>query len=82
MKLRALIAVASILAFVSGPVLARHCPQDMKKIDAALATNPKLSDADMKEVKRLRAEGEKLHKEGKHPESEKTLAKAMKLLKI
>jgi hypothetical protein len=54
----------------------------MKKIDAALATNPKLSDADMKEVKRLRAEGEKLHKEGKHPESEKTLAKAMKLLKI
>jgi hypothetical protein len=82
MKLRTLIAVASMLAVVSTPVLARHCPQDMKKIDAALAANPKLSDADLKEVKRLRAEGEKLHNQGNHPQSEETLAKAMKLLKI
>lgn len=82
MKLRILIGVASILAVVSGPVLARHCPEDMKKIDAALASGPKLSDAARKEVKRLRAEGEKLHKEGKHPRSEETLAKAMKILKI
>lgn len=82
MKFRVLLAVAGILAFVSGPVSARHCPLDMKKIDAALAANPKLSDAELKEVKRLRAAGEKLHNEGKHPQSEETLAKAMKILKI
>ena len=82
MKLRVLVATASVLALISGPVLARHCPADMKKIDAALAKNPKLSEADMKEVKRLRAEGEKLHNDGKHPQSEETLAKAMKMLGI
>lgn len=82
MKLRLVVAVASLLAVMSGPTFARHCPADMQKIDAALAKNPKLSEADMKEVKRLRAEGEKLHKEGKHPQSEETLAKAMKILKI
>ena len=53
-----------------------------KKIDAALAKNPSLSAAQMAEVKKLRAEGEKLHKAGKHQESVDTLAKAMKILKI
>jgi hypothetical protein len=36
----------------------------------------------MAEVKKLRADGEALHKAGKHQESVDTLAKAMKLLKI
>jgi hypothetical protein len=54
----------------------------MAKIDAALAKNPQLSAADMAEVKKLRAEGEALHKAGKHQESVDTLAKAMKLVKI
>jgi hypothetical protein len=36
----------------------------------------------MTEVKKLRAEGETLHKAGKHQESVDTLAKAMKLLSI
>jgi hypothetical protein len=81
MKVHALI-VATALALISAPALARHCPADMKKIDKALSANPKLSDAEMKEVKKLRAEGEELHKAGKHPESEAKLAKAMKMLKI
>ncbi len=55
---------------------------DMAKIDAALAQNPRLSAAELAEVKRLRAQGEMLHKAGKHQESVDTLAKAMKMLKI
>jgi hypothetical protein len=54
----------------------------MKVVDAKLATSPKLSDADMAKVKQLRADGEKLHKEGKHTESMKALADAKKLLGV
>jgi hypothetical protein len=81
MKLRVL-AAAAALAVVSSTAFAFHCPADMKKIDAALAAKPQLSAADMTEVKRLRAEGETLHKQGKHQESVDTLAKAMKMLNI
>jgi hypothetical protein len=77
--LKSLIAIA---ALVAAPAFAFHCPADMAKIDAALAKNPQLSAADMAEVKKLRANGEALHKAGKHQESVDTLAKAMKLLKI
>jgi len=80
MKLRSALGIA-LLAF-STSVLAFHCPADMKKIDAALAKNPQLTQAQMAEVKKLRAEGEALHKAGKHQESVDTLAKAMKILKI
>jgi len=75
-----LIAVA--LAFAAGTALAYHCPADMKAIDAKLATNPKLSEADAAKVKQLRAEGEVLHKAGKHDESVKALGEAMKILAI
>ena len=67
---------------VSGSVLAFHCPADMKKIDEALAKNPKLSSAQLAEVKKQRADGEALHKAGKHQESVDTLAKAMKTLNV
>lgn len=68
--------------FVSTSALAFHCPSDMKKIDEALAKNPKLTVEQMSEVKNLRAEGETLHKAGKHQESVDTLSKAMKILGI
>ncbi len=80
MKLRATVAAA--LFAVSSAAFAFHCPADMKKIDEALAANPKLSEAQMAEVKKYRAEGEALHKAGKHQESVDTLAKAMKILNI
>lgn len=67
---------------ISTSALAFHCPVDMKKIDAALATNPKLTSEQMSEVKKLRVDGETLHKAGKHQESVDTLAKAMKILAI
>ena len=76
------LAIATALMFASGAALASHCPKDMKAIDEALAKNPKLSEAQMKEVKDLRAQGEKEHKDGKHADSEKSLHKAMGILKI
>jgi hypothetical protein len=67
---------------ISASALAFHCPADMKKIDDALAANPKLSAEQLSEVKKLRTEGESLHKANKHQESVDTLVKAMKILGI
>ncbi|HEX6945626.1 MAG TPA: hypothetical protein VF196_05490 [Casimicrobiaceae bacterium] len=80
MRKSALLAAATF--FVAGSALAFHCPADMKKIDEALAKNPKLSAAQLDEVKKQRAEGEVLHKAGKHQEAVDTLAKAMKTLDV
>lgn len=76
------IALTLAMLALSGAAWAAHCPADMKKIDAALATNPQLSSEQMTEVKSLRAQGEELHKAGKHGESVETLAKAMQILGI
>jgi hypothetical protein len=77
---RILVTAAAIL--FSSAALAFHCPADMKKIDEALAKNPKLSAEQMADVKKYRSEGEALHKAGKHQESVDTLAKAMKILNV
>lgn len=80
MKLRSII-VAMSLALASGVAFAGACPKEMKAIDAALPT-AKLSDAQMSEVKKLRADGEQFHKDGKHSESMAALGKAKKILGI
>ncbi len=80
MKLRAFLAAGALLA--SSAAFAFQCPGDMKKIDEALAKNPKLSAEQMADVKKLRADGEASHKAGKHQESVDTLAKAMKILGV
>lgn len=81
MAIRQLVLAAG-LALASSMALANHCPKDMKAIDAAMAKNPALSEQEMKDVKAFRAEGETLHKAGKHKESVETLSKAMKILKM
>jgi hypothetical protein len=73
--------VAASLALASSTAFAFHCPQDMTKIDAAMG-KAKLSDGQMAEVKKYRAEGEALHKADKHQESVDILAKAMKIMGI
>jgi len=80
MKLSSVLLAAS-LAFASSAAFAFHCPKDMKAIDAALP-NAKISSAQMAEVKKYRAEGERLHKAGMHQQSVDTLAKAKKILGI
>jgi hypothetical protein len=74
--------VSAIALFASSAALAFHCPADMKKIDAALSAGPKVSAEQLTEAKKLRAEGETLHKAGKHQESVDTLAKAMAILGV
>jgi hypothetical protein len=81
MKTR-LAALFGALMLASASAFAFHCPADMKKIDEALAKNPKLSAEQMADVKKYRADGETLHKAGKHQESVDTLGKAMKILGI
>jgi hypothetical protein len=77
--LAAAFALASSIA--SFPILAGNCPVQMKAIDAALPKG-KLDAKQAAEVKQLRADGEKFHKEGKHAESMAALGKAKKILGI
>jgi len=80
--MKRMFALATALLFAAGTAFAFHCPVDMKAIDAALAKKPKLSEAQMKEVTKLRADGEAFHKAGKHQEAVDSLGKAMKILDI
>jgi hypothetical protein len=81
MKFRTIL-VASVFALTSSVAYAFSCPTHMKAIDAALAKNLTLTSAQMADVKKYRADGEKLHKDGKHTESLEALAKAEKILGI
>ena len=74
--------LAALLSTACGLAMAHNCPNEMKAIDAKLATSPKLADADAAKVKTLRAEGEAAHKAGKHDDSMKALGEAKKLLGI
>ena len=69
------------LLLASTGAFAHNCPNEWKAIDAAIPGS-KLPSAQVDEVKKLRAEGEKLHKEGKHSESMAALGKAKKALGI
>ena len=73
-----------LLSLVAGSSLAfaNGCPGEMKAIDAKLATNPKMSEADAAQVKKLRADGEAAHKAGKHDDSMRLLSEAKKKLAI
>lgn len=74
------VLLASALALAAGSAFAHNCPNEMKAIDAKLATSPKLADADAAKVKQLRADGEAAHKAGKHDDSMNALGEAKKIL--
>lgn len=75
------IALSLALAFCASTAFAHSCPKEMRAIDDALP-KAKLDAAKTEEVKKLRAEGEKLHKEGKHDASMASLGKAKSILGI
>jgi hypothetical protein len=75
------LALTVALAVVTSTAFAHSCPKEMRAIDAALPSS-KLGAAQADEVKKLRADGEKLHKEGKHDESMAALGKAKGILGI
>ena len=76
------LAAAALAAgvFAAGGAMAAQCPANIKAIDAALASNTQLSQAQKDEVMTLRNEGEQMHKDGKHAESMATLTKAKAIL--
>ena len=78
MFLRTIMAVA-VVAFLSTPALAAHCPLDVAAIDNAMS---KMSlDSDTKaQAQALRDEGLALHEAGQHKESVDKLAEAMRIL--
>ena len=72
--------LAVFLALATGMALAHNCPNEMKAIDAKLATKPKLAGDTVSKARFLRSDGEVYHKAGNHAESLKSLAEAKKLL--
>ena len=81
MKFHTLAAFA-VAALIATPALAGHCPKDVQAIDAALAENPPLSSEQQAEVKRLRDEGDRLHKAGQHGASLEALHQAMEIIEL
>jgi hypothetical protein len=75
------IALTAALVLASSIAFASNCPAEMKAIDAALP-KAKLDAKQSAEVKKLRADGERFHKEGKHGESMAALGKAKSILGI
>ncbi len=80
-KLRLALLAGGITLGLSAPAFAFQCPSEMAKIDEALQT-AELSEEQQQQVQELRAEGERLHEEGKHQESVDTLAQAKEILGI
>jgi hypothetical protein len=75
------LALAVALVLAAPFALAHNCPNEMKAIDAALP-KAKLDAKQAAEVKKLRADGEQLHKAGKHSESMAALGKAKGILGV
>lgn len=76
--IKRILATAAVLTLVATPAFAFQGPKDMKAIDASLKAGK--GGGNMDKIKALRAEGEALHKAGKHKESMAKLAEAKKLL--
>lgn len=81
-KFFAAAAIATLITGGSSVAYAGSCPKDMKAIDSALSNQPKLSSMQLAKVSELRAEGEALHKAGKHKDSVKALHEAMRILGV
>jgi len=75
------LALFAAFALASSVAFASSCPKQMKAIDAAMS-KASLSTAKKGEVQKLRADGERLHKAGKHAESIDALNKAKAILGI
>jgi hypothetical protein len=75
-----LILMAATL--LAGTAWAHNCPNEMKAIDAKLATKPSMPRDALDKVAKLRKEGETMHSAGKHAESMKALGEAKKILGI
>jgi hypothetical protein len=73
------ICVAGAIALSSGFAMSHGFHVDAKEVAAALEVGEQPSVAYQVEVKRLRAESERLHRVGKHREAERVIEQAAKL---
>ena len=76
-----MLRTTSLALALAGPALARRCPMEIAAIDRALPT-AQLSAAEKQRVMELRNQGDAAHKAGNHPESERLLDEAKRMLKI
>jgi hypothetical protein len=72
--------LVTLLLVFSHAALAHNCPVLMKEIDAKLSSAQGVSQENMAKVKKLRSDGERFHKEGKHDDSMKALEQAKSIL--
>ena len=72
----------TILAFtlMSSAAMAQQCPEQLKKVDDAMAKNPKLPPEQVAEARKHRSTGERLLKEGKQEECMDAANKALLIL--
>ena len=75
-------AAVIVLAAVSTPAYAGHCPKDVAAIDEALVKGSSVSRLGQIQIRQLRDKGSNLHKAGKHGEALEALHQAMGLLDI
>jgi len=68
------------ILFMPLKAFANSCPILIKKIDKILEETKQISKEQLIEIKQLRDQGEKAHKEGDHKESEELLKQALDLL--
>ena len=68
-----------ILAFtlMSSAAMAQQCPEQLKKVDDAMAKPPKLPQEQIAEARKLRSIGERFLKEGKQAECMDAANKAL-----
>ena len=77
--MKMLVMALALIGLAAGPAFAFQCPLLLKQIQDATAGK---SDASSKKAMELAAEGEKLHKEGKHAESVAKMEEAAKVINL
>ncbi len=79
MKLQKTLALTAF-TLMSGAAMAQQCPEQLKKVDDALAKNPKVPAEQLAEARKHRNMGESALKDGKQDECMDAATKALQLL--
>jgi hypothetical protein len=77
--MKTLVMALALIGMAAGPAMAFQCPLLLKQIQDATAGK---TDANSKKALEIAAEGEKLHKEGKHAESVAKMEEAAKVINL
>lgn len=77
-----ILAAAVVMVALSTPAYAFKCPALVNQVDQALAEEPDLTSEQLAEVKKLRDDGEGLHKTGKHSDAVAALNEALEILGV